>query len=321
MLENATIPFFAVDSYFEAVALRTRGIKTPLLVIGYSRPEDIACSRLKRTSFTVSSIGTLRSLATNRKIRPPIHLKIDTGMRRQGILPEEIDKAIELVKNNPHIVLEGVCSHLPDADNENHSFTDKQIILWNGIAEKFKSAFPGLKYIHLSNTDGHRFSNRITANLTRLGLGLYGLTDGSSFPQKLNLLPIIEMKTIITGVKRLKKGETVGYGNAFKASSEMLIATIPLGYFEGVDRRLSNRGTILVGEKRIPCPIVGRVSMNITTVDVTNVEGVSEGTTVVVVSNNAADPNSIVSIAKKCDAIPYEITVKIGAHLKRVVVD
>jgi len=321
VLENSLVPFFVVDSYFEVVALRTRGIKTPLLVIGYSRPDTVAGSRLKKVSFTIGSMGTLRAIVDHEEIRSPLHLKIDTGMRRQGILPEDVDEAIRLLKKHSRVAVEGICSHLSDADNADTSFTDKQIIVWNDIAEKFKTAFSELKYIHLSNTDGHRFADRVTANVTRLGLGLYGLADGDSFPSKPDLLPVLSMKTIITGVKTLKKGETVGYGNTFKALSEMLVATIPLGYCEGVDRRLSNRGTVLVGENRIPCPIIGRVSMNITTIDVTKIQSVNEGMEVTVISNNTNDPNSIVSIAKKCDTIPYEIAVKISAHLKRVVVD
>lgn len=314
------IPFFVVDSYFEAIALRAKGIKTPILIIGYSRPENIANSKLKNISFTVASIEALLSLSDYKKIKSSIHLKIDTGMHRQGILPEEVDQAIEIIKNNKNINIEGIASHLSDADNLDTSFTQKQIILWNSIVDKFKQAFPHIKYFHISNTDGHKFSDKIKSNVSRLGIGLYGLKNGDVFEPKIKLLPVLKMKTIITSVKQINKGETVGYGNTFKAINNMRVATIPIGYFEGVNRRLSNSGIILVGDDNIPCPIIGNVSMNITSIDVSNVKDIGINTPVIVISDNNSDQNSIISIAKKCNTIPYEIVVKIPAHLKRIIV-
>jgi alanine racemase len=337
---SKTIPFFIVDSYFEAVALRAKHLRTPILVIGYARPETIAGARLKHVSFTIANMETLRSLAKKTKkensqggtidFRLPIagirhlrrvHLKIDTGMKRQGILPEEIPEAMEIINNDNSIILEGICSHLCDADNEDESFTDGQIALWNRMAKQFRDVFPRLKYWHLSNTDGHRFHNEIDANVSRLGIGLYGLTDGNSFKPPLGLQPAMEMKTIITGAKKIKAGDTVGYGNTFTAMDDMTVATIPVGYFEGLDRRLSNKGFVLIGESRVPCPIIGRVSMNITIIDVTNIPNVIVGMPVIVISNNPADENSIVKIAEKCKTITYEIAVKIPGQLKRVIVN
>jgi alanine racemase len=325
--KKGDFPFFIVDSYFEAVALRARRIKTPLLIIGYTRPETIVRSRLTKTAFAVTSMATLESLAkTEQSAR--IHLKIDTGMRRQGILLEETDRAIEILKTNHSIILEGLCSHLCDADDADESFTESQIHIWNRMVKKFREAFPDLKYTHLAATDGHYFAHDIDANVSRLGIGLYGLSENPVLAKKLDLRPVMEMKTIITDVKPLKAGETVGYGRTFKASTDMTVATIPVGYFEGLNRKLSNTGLIQVGPNRTLCPMVGRVSMNITSIDVSkivggvgDVSGVKIGDAVTVISNNATDPNSIVSIAKKCGTITYEIAVKIPEHLKRTVVD
>ena len=332
--------FFIVDSYFEAIALRAKHIRTPILIIGYTRPETIAIAKLKHISFTVTNMETLRALAKKAEIenthggmigiqlpivgaRWPhiIHLKIDTGMRRQGIMPDEINNAIEMIQGSQSIILEGICSHLSDANNEDEAFTDSQIILWNKIVRQFRSKFPHLKYWHLSNTDGHRFKGEIEANVSRLGIGLYGLIDGKSFTPPLDLKPVMEMKTIITGIKKLQIGETVGYGNTFTAQKNMTIATVPVGYFEGIDCRLSNSGIILIGPENIPCPIIGRVSMNITTIDISNVIGVNVGTAVTIISNDPDQPNSIEKIAEKCNTITYDIAVKIPAQLKRAVID
>ena len=304
-------PFFVIDSYFEASALRNEGIRTPLLIIGYTSPETILKNKLANVICTVTSLDTLTKIAKGNKTK--IHLKIDTGMKRQGVLIDEIDTAISLIKNSKNITLEGICSHLPDADSvdkSDTSFTRIQIKLWNSIVKKFRAEFPTLTYWHLSNTDGHAFSNEIEANVSRLGIGLY--TKPS---------PVLEMKTIVTGIKKIKTGDKVGYSGTFTAQKDMTIATIPVGYFEGVDRRLSNKGVIKIhkNEKNYFAPICGRVSMNITTIDVSGIEGLSVGDQVIVFSSHKKDANSIEAVAKACDTISYEIFVHIPAHLKRIV--
>lgn len=336
---QARIPFFIVDSYFEAIALRAKGIETPLLVIGYTRPETILTSKLKNISYAITDIETIKIIANNhttyhsklkhvlcmfKKERAcgnciKIHLKIDTGMHRQGILPEEIDQSLDIIKENKKIILEGICSHLSDADGTDKAFTEKQIKLWNSSVEKIVSQFPNIKYIHLSNTYGHLFSKSIKANVSRLGIGLYGPADRLN--NILDLKPVLEMKTIITSVKKISAGESVGYNNTFVAKKDMTIATIPVGYYEGLDRRLSNIGFVEILNNKTPCPIIGRVSMNITSIDITDIPDIRLGTEVLVISNNPNSKCSIESIAKLCNTITYESAIRIPEHLKRVVVE
>ena len=327
---------FLVEKTEEAVALRGYVIKTPLLIVGYTRPETIVTSRLKNISFTITNIDTLRTISSILQKAVSLHIKVDTGMRRQGILLSEIDEAINLIQANGNISLDGLMSHFSDADNIDHTFTDKQIENWNAASRKFKSVFPSIKYFHMSATDGHRFTRKIEANLSRLGIGLYGLSDDTDFAKKMNLQPVLEMKTIITGIKPLKAGETTGYGNIFTAWKNTSIATIPVGYFEGLNRKLSNNGALIVlargadtnesekdSSSRIICPIVGRVSMNITTIEIpsqTKDKVIEIGSTVIAISNNPSDSNSIASIAKLSGTITYEIAVHIPEHLKRNVV-
>ena len=150
----------------------------------------------------------------------------------------------------------------------------------------------------------------------RLCIGLYGINVSL---EKLDLRAALEMRTRITSIHTLRAGESVGYNAAFKAPRDMRIATIPAGYAEGVDRRLSSKGSIVV--RGASCPVVGRVSMNITSIDASNVADVHIGDEAVVISSNAADANSVEHIAKLCDTIAYEILVHIPAHLRRVVVE
>lgn len=320
LLEKANnIPFYVVDSYFEALALRNAGIRREILIIGYTTGEMMNENRLKNTVFTASSIDTLELIANSpSKVR--IHMKIDTGMRRQGLHSHEIDRALQIISESDSIALEGICSHLSDSDNDDPSFTEEQIKSWNESVQKILDAHPGLMNIHLSATDGHRYSNLIRATVSRLGIGLYGLAHGYRYSPRIELKPVLNMATIISGVRNVKEGETVGYGNTFKAARDMKVATIPVGYFEGLDRRLSNKGCVQVGMEKIVCPIIGRVSMNITCIDVSHVSGAAIGTPVIVISDNSSDKNSILSMAEMCETIPYEIAVHIPAHLKRRVV-
>jgi alanine racemase len=313
-LESIGAPFFVIDSYFETIVLRNGNIKTPLLVIGYSTTNTILKNNLKDIIFTITSIEALEDLSRNANHKVHIHLKIDTGMHRQGILTEELDRAFELINSNKNILLEGICSHLSDSDGIDPSFTHKQIDIWNNIVEKTLTHFPTLKYYHLSNTYGHQFAKKIKANVYRLGIGLYGLAEIPG----LDLKPVLEMKTIVSSVKKIKKSETVGYNNTFTADKDMTIATIPVGYYEGLDRRFSNKGYVKING--IFCKIIGRVSMNISTIDVSELDGPKIGDEVIVFSNIPTDKNSIKSIAEAAGTITYEIVVDIPEKIKRVIV-
>jgi alanine racemase len=314
VLDSQKLPFLIVDSYYEARLLRDNNIKSPILIIGYVEPNIILQSRLFKISFCITSLEQLRQLAhSNTPIE--LHLKIDTGMHRQGIMRSEMDEAIMIFKQNPNLNLQGIASHLADADNSQSQSVKKQLKNWEQVQESLTQAFSNITYTHISATAGVLHTkSQSTHNLARLGLGLYGISIIDN--PKVNLRPALSMQTIISGVKSIKKGDSVGYNNTFTAPRDVLIATIPAGYAEGVDRRLSNIGQVEVNG--ILCPIVGRVSMNITTIDVSNVSQVKLGDSVTIISNDNSSPISVNSIAKICNTIPYEILVHIPAHLRRV---
>ncbi|MCL5666922.1 MAG: alanine racemase [Patescibacteria group bacterium] len=315
ILAKTQAPFFVIDSLFEAKQLRHGGISNPLLVIGYASPENIFQKPAKNTAFTITSLDQLKEISAGLKFRQAFHLKIDTGMHRQGLVSGEIPQAVKLIKQNKNTVLEGLCSHLADADSERKDFTLGQIALWKKAKQEFQNNFPGIKYFHLAATSGLAFGN-LEANAARLGLGLYGINISPFKP--LNLRPVLEMNTIITSVKNLNPGESVGYNITFTAKDKLKVAAIPAGYFEGIDRRLSSKGCVKIGNSF--CPIIGRVSMNITSVDVTNVPEIKNGSPVNVISSRADEKNSAENIAKLCGTIPYEILVHLPQHLKRQVV-
>jgi alanine racemase len=315
ILDREPIAFLIVDSIFEAITLVKEGIKSNILVIGYIRPSEINRNRYKNIAFTITSLDQLKKISRNLNRPQSFHLKIDTGMHRQGILPAEFESAINLIKNNPNIILEGLCSHFCSADSTDKKYCEFQMENWKKAVPAFKKTFFTLKYFHLAATGGSYYQPKNT-NVIRLGMGLYGVDPSPN--RKLMLQPALELRTIITGIKSIQKGDHVGYGLTFQAKKTMKIATVPAGYFEGVDRRLSNRGFYKVGEYF--CPLVGRVSMNITVIDISQVSGAKVGDPVTLISPESADPNSAQAIAKLCDTIPYEILVHIPQHLRRTVI-
>lgn len=325
ILDKEPVAFFVLDSLYEAMSLRHDGQKSPILVIGYTSPDNIKNSKLSNVAFTITSIEQLREIARlfeSRQARllkteKTFHLKIDTGMHRQGILPEQINDAIKIIKTSRFINLEGVCSHFADADNPNNSFTKLQISRWEKAIVSFKQNFPKLKFFHISATTGIPYSKEVSANVARIGMGLYGIN--SSPLTNLNLKPVLQMRSTISSLKNIPAGESVGYSITYKTPKPIRVATVPAGYFEGVDRRLSNNGFFKITNQY--CPIVGKISMNMTSVDITSLPETKFGDEVIIISNNKSDLNSAEQMAKLTNTTPYEILARVPQHLRRTVIE
>ena len=319
VLDKQNLPFFVVDSYYEALLLRKNGIKTPVLIIGYTFFENLAKNRQKDLIFIITSLDQLREISLKLAKKTRFHLKIDTGMHRQGVLFSDLSKAIELIRSNKNIILEGVCSHLAQAENKDSVFTKDQVELWNKVVVSFLREFKTVKYYHLENTAG--CINKLTdkQNVCRIGIGLYGVDLNNLSALK----PVLCLKTVISSKKSLRPGDTVGYNGTFKADSKKVIATIPIGYYEGINRKLSNKGFVYVKDKeqKIFCPIIGNVSMNITIIDINQLNNKKINQEVVAISSDANDLNSVVNLAKLAGVLPYEILVQVPSILKRNLVD
>jgi alanine racemase len=257
----------------------------------------------------------LRKIAKGLSREANFHLKIDTGMHRQGILISQLSEALELIKSNTNIVLEGVCSHLADADGENTSYTEEQVSKWENVVSVIKKEFSGIKYFHLTNTAGASYNNLAQTNVARIGIGLYGFSTST---KQLDLRPALEIISIISSIKNISKGDKVGYNGTFIASKDMKIATIPLGYQEGLDRRLSNKGFVKIKNKF--CSIIGLISMNITTIDVTHIPDLKLEDEVLVISKNSEDKNSIESIIRLVNTSRYEVLIRFPQYLRRMLV-
>ena len=320
ILDSQNCPFFMVDSIYEALALKQDGIKTKILVAGYTHPENLKNAVTKNVSYTITSLAELQEISKLLKSKKNFHLKIDTGMHRQGILPEEIRNAVEIIKSCKFINLEGLLSHLADADGRDLKFTESQTSEWQRVIKIFQNEFQEIKFFHLANSAGAFFSNGIFANVARLGGGLYGIDAApNSKHLELDLKPALEIRSCVSSIRSVEANEFIGYNLTYRTLKKMKLATVPLGYFEGVDRRLSNIGKFKINENF--CEIAGRVSMNITSIDVTNLPKVQMGDPVTIISRKKDDPNSVENIARQINTDPREILVHIAQHLRRVVVD
>ncbi len=316
-LEKEPAPFWVVDSHFEAEFLRHKGFKKKILIAGFVRTQTVLESTLKNVSFTIGSVEQLRDLAKLATRTITLHLKIDTGMHRLGVLLPELEEALALIKASRPLELEGLMSHFASADTDEET-TLRQIQMWNAIVSECKDVCDPVRYVHISATAGHKYISLAAANCTRLGLGLYGILPDSSMKGEFPVKPALSMYSILSSVKHVQKGGAIGYGGSYTAPKDMVIGTVPAGYFEGIDRRLSNKSVFLVAG--IACPLVGKVSMNTATIDLNAVGAPKLGMEVELISNDASKPNSVCAHTEATDVIPYELLVHIPQHLKRKVI-
>lgn len=312
ILDHLGDPFFCVDSLYEAYELLKVGIKTPILIMGYTDPQNFKVKKLP-FSFAVFDVETVRIL---NKYQPNcgIHIFVDTGMHREGIQIEDLPNFLKKLKEFKNLKVEGLMSHLATAEKPNDPLTKKQLNNFKYVQQIVKEAQIYPKWVHVSNSAGLLNDLNPGCNMTRVGLVIYGLStsDVSSV-----LKPVLRLISRIIQIKKLQKGDRVGYDGTFLVKKSMVLGVLGAGYYDGVDRSLSNKGYVSVNG--IVCPIIGRVSMNMTTVDLTKIQNPYIGQEVIVYSNNPKDLNSIENAAKLCQTIPYDLLVNLAESTRRIV--
>lgn len=320
ILSKREIPYLVVDSYFEALQIWQENPKQHVLLIGTVLPQNFPKLELDKVAFTIYDLHSLRALGelgTDCRI----HLKINTGFNRQGVKEEEIENFCKMLKTYPQIELEGVLSHLADADNPSPNFTISQINKFNQALEIISEQGFAPKYIHLGATSGSTIKADKKSNAVRLGIGLYGFNPlPKNHPEHQDLREInsgLTFSSTITNVVEIDKGDKVSYNGTFVADKPMRIGVLPLGYFEVYDRKLSNKG--FARYKNHDLPILGRICMNITIVDLTNTDA-KLFDRVEIINPDQNQKNSVTHMAKLSDTIVYETLVKINAITRRKVV-
>lgn len=241
-----------------------------------------------------------------------IHIEIETGMGRTGIKLEEIRDFIDLVKQYENIKIQGIYTHLSSADID-YDYTRKQIETFNEAIKIVKKEIGELKYIHASASNGFINFPEAHYNLVRPGMFLYGYKPLNEEVDKIDLKPVCRLKSKITFLKNVKKGMDIGYSRSYKTSQEIKVATVPIGYADGLKRILSNLGEVCINGKR--AKIIGKVCMDSIMVDVTNIPNVKLYDEVWIWDN---DNITVTEIAQKCDTINYEIISSISDRVPRI---
>lgn len=313
--------FIIVDSLYEAYKIED--VNTPILIIGYTRPENFKIKKKLNFSFPVYDEQTIAALAQYHP-EAKVHVKIDSGMNRLGITPSQVDDFIELLKKYPRLNVTGIYTHLSQADDpQAKDFTNNQVKTFKKVIRKFESQGFSFKWKHIAATSGSEVVPDPEFNLIRIGLGFYGI---SPFPKNTKenkilekkLKPALKFTTHLAQIKHLPKGAQVSYGGTYTAKKDMKIGILPVGYYDGVDRRLSNKGVVTIKGKG--CPILGRVCMNLTIVDLSQIKNPKLEQEVVIYDDNSSSPNSIKNSAELANTIPYTLLVNLAPSTRRVLI-
>jgi alanine racemase len=316
VLQHHKIDYLAVAYADEGVELRRNGITVPIMVMN-PEPQTFEVIVEHKLEPIVYSFGLLHDFAkflerNHKKHKQfPIHLELETGMKRLGFEADEMAALVKELKKNSTLKVVSCFSHLAAADEAQHdAFTQEQIDLFERLTQQLKKGI-GYDFMrHILNSAGiYRFT-KAQYNMVRLGIGLYGV--GVDVNEQRNLQPVSRLKSIISQIKQVKKGETVGYGRKGKTNTNITIATVPIGYADGVSRTLSNgKGSFWVNGSL--CPIIGNVCMDMTMIDISTAKA-QEGDEVEVFGEH----HTILKVAEDLNTIPYEVLTDVSARVKRV---
>ena len=310
--------FFAVADIEEAIELRLSGIDKPILILGYTSPaysNILNQYNLTQTVHTLDYARELSAEATKVKCTYNCHLKIDSGMSRIGFNWRDAHKELLecLALDNLHF--DGIYTHFAVSDRSGDKagkFTKTQFERFISVCDFLEQKGYTFKHKHCCNSAGIMLEKDMHLDMTRLGIMLYGLKPDADLEMTLDIKPVMTLKTLVTQVKTIKKGDTVSYGRTFKAKKDMTVATLCVGYADGYPRALSNKGEVLIGGKR--AKVLGRVCMDQVVVDVSHIENVNMGDEVILFGKVLP----VCEIAKKCGTINYEVVCGISRRVPRV---
>ncbi|MCL2752943.1 MAG: alanine racemase [Defluviitaleaceae bacterium] len=297
----------------EGVILRQSGITTPILVMGaiFESEFEVALSHdLTVTIFDIITARNLSDMAQNMGKTANVHIKIDTGMNRLGF--KEFD-SIEEIAALPNLCIDGIYSHFAASESD-PNFTKEQFAGFAAVAKGLE-----IPNKHIANSGAVLHHPEYNLNMVRIGVLIYGLAPcstpkGAEKLRKMGIMPAMTLKSRIGHIKTIAKGESVGYGRSFVADGDMQIATIPLGYGDGISRQLSNRGFVLIGGKH--CPVVGTVCMDQLMVDATSTDA-KAGDEVIFIGTQSNARITAEDIAGWQGSINYEVTTAISQRVQR----
>lgn len=319
---RAGVHWLAVDNLDEALVLRGAGILQPILVLGYV---PISCLRKavqNDISLVVSNPETIKALGQGRgKVK--IHIPIETGFTRDGIIPENLRGILDLIGKHPNILIEGVFMHFANIeDTKSRSYADHQLAEFGKALQVFKEHKIDPKYLHTASSAASILYSDTHFNLLRVGISMYGLWPSEETrirTSRLRLKPVMTWKTMVAQVKDVKKGTPISYGLTERMPRNGKVAVLPIGYSDGFDRSgFSRKGRVLIGGRY--CKVLGRVCMNMTMVDVTGVKNIRPEDEVVLIGQQGKNRMTAEELADFAGTINYEIVARLNPKIPRIMV-
>ncbi len=319
--------WFAVSNIEEALELRNANINTPILILGYTPVEyvNVLCDyNLSQTVFSVEYAKLLSDKAVILGVNINIHLKIDTGMSRLGLMcnfssdnKEVISEAL-CISKLPNLNPEGIYTHFAVSDEhlEGSQFTNMQYESFMSVVEKLSSHGVNFKIRHCSNSGAIIDYPKMQLDMVRAGIILYGLSPSQKLKDKFNLIPAMELKSVISHIKTIEKDTAISYGRTFVSDKKMTIATIPIGYADGYIRTIANNGYIGINGQK--AKILGRICMDQMIVDVSQCKDIKIGQSVIIFGNDKKNSPTIDEVAQFGNTINYEVVCLVGKRVARV---
>jgi alanine racemase len=326
VLLDAGVDVLGVEAVGEAVGLRTDGITCPILVMGSVAAANIpflVSHHVTPLLVSPEQVQMVGEFARQAGCVLDVHLKFDTGMHRQGIMREEFPVLLDLLAKYPGLRVRGVATHLARADEaEQPEWTRRQLDRFGEVIAALAAAGIRAPIRHAANSAAALLWPETHLDMVRVGIALYGFWPADAVQRasagSLTLRPVMTWKTRVASVKAVGRGCSVGYGGSYRTVRDSRIAVLPLGYYDGYSRSLSNQGQVLIHGQR--APVCGRVSMNLTTVDVTDIPAVQSGDEVVLIGPQGTAAISAEEMASWLGTIHYEVTTRINPLIPRLVV-
>jgi alanine racemase len=318
-LEKEGVGFFGVATLLEALALRKICPKARILVLGSFHKDQPGFFLKNKITPTLSSIedALVFSKALPKAAGPyPVHVKIDTGMGRLGVWHEEAQDLFRILKRLRLIWVEGIYTHFSSADAKKPDITHKQIAHFESLVEKARKMGFSPRYLHAANSSGLLHFKNSHFNLVRPGILLYGINPAKDKKLPLDLKPVLSLKTRIAFLKSMPRGRAVSYGGTHQTSRDTQIATLPIGYSHGYRVGFSNKAFVAIRGRK--CPVVGRVTMDQTLVDVGHLPLVKRWDEATLIGKNGSLLISAQNLAGLIDTIPYEIVCSIHSRIPRI---
>ncbi|NMB02329.1 MAG: alanine racemase [Firmicutes bacterium] len=315
MIANGT-NWLAVALPEEGVRIRRGGITAPILVLGAVGADELdvcVAQDLAVTVFEPHIARLLSKAAVAHQKMAKVHIKVDTGMGRLGLLPEDFGSLVELVQSLPGLEIQGVFTHFARADEPSLEYTRWQWQRFQNVREDLKARGISIPFFHAANTPATLFFPESHLDLVRVGLGIYGMYPDARRP--LHLKPALSLKTRVAFVKRVPQGSAVSYDSTYVTWKETSLAVLPIGYADGLSRGLSNKGKVLI--KGHFCPIVGHVTMDHTLIDVGDLP-VSIGDEVILLGTDGTSEIHAHTWAQLLGTINYEVTCMLSSRIERV---